>query len=170
MKSGNKPLVGIIMGSDSDFPVIESALQTLDEFNVGYEVIVSSAHRTPARTEEYVSSASKRGIKVLIAAAGGAAHLPGVVAAYTNLPVIGLPIKTKTFEGIDSLLSIIEMPKGVPVATVGVNNAGNAVLLALRILACSDSVLNRKMTQFRKNQAKAVIAKDAALQKKLKNK
>lgn len=168
MKTIKKPLVGIILGSDSDFPVIESALSILDDFNVRYEVIVSSAHRTPARTEEYVRTSSKRGIKVLIAAAGGAAHLPGVVAAYTNLPVIGIPIKTKSFDGIDSLLSIIEMPKGVPVATVGVNNAENAVLLALRILACSDTPINRKMTLFRKKQEKSVIKKDAILQGKLK--
>jgi len=161
------PLIGIIMGSDSDFPVIESALKILKEFNVPFEVIVSSAHRTPEKTEQYAKTAAERGIKVLIAAAGGAAHLPGVVSAYTNLPVIGIPIKSKAFNGLDSLLSIVEMPKGVPVACVGVDNATNAVLFALRILASTSEDINKKMTAYRQEQAKAVEAKDKALQSKL---
>ena len=122
---------------------------------------------TPEKTEQYAKTAAERGIKVLIAAAGGAAHLPGVVSAYTNLPVIGIPIKSKTFNGLDSLLSIVEMPKGVPVACVGVDNATNAVLFALRILASTSEDINKKMTAYRQEQAKAVEAKDKALQSKL---
>jgi len=162
-----KPVIGIIMGSDSDFPVIEPALKVLDEFLVDYEVIVSSAHRTPERTATYVSSAVKKGIKVLIAAAGGAAHLPGVVAAMTVLPVIGVPIRSKAFNGMDSLLSIVEMPKGVPVGTVGVDNAVNAALLALRILGVSSPAMAKKLRSYNLRQANQVILNDKALQKKI---
>jgi phosphoribosylaminoimidazole carboxylase PurE protein len=162
-----KPVIGIIMGSDSDFPVIEPALKILDEFQVAYEVIVSSAHRTPERTTTYVSSAAKKGIKVLIAAAGGAAHLPGVVAAMTVLPVIGVPIRSKAFNGMDSLLSIVEMPKGVPVGTVGVDNAVNAALLALRILGVSSPAIAKKLKSFNLRQARQVIINDKELQKKI---
>ena len=162
-----KPVIGIIMGSDSDFPVIEPALKVLDEFQVDYEVIVSSAHRTPERTATYVSSAVKKGIKVLIAAAGGAAHLPGVVAAMTVLPVIGVPIRSKAFNGMDSLLSIVEMPKGVPVGTVGVDNAVNAALLALRILGVSSPAMAKKLRSYNLRQANQVILNDKALQKKI---
>lgn len=162
------PMIGIIMGSDSDFPVIEPALNILDEFCVKYEVIVSSAHRTPERTEKYTRSAADRGIKVIIAAAGGAAHLPGVVAAMTNLPVIGLPIRSKSFNGLDSLLSIVEMPKGVPVATVGVDNSSNAILLALRILATDNKDLYEKMTTYRSKMEDAVIKRDNHIQEQIK--
>ncbi len=143
------PLVGIIMGSDSDLPVMEEAKKLLDEFNVPSEITIVSAHRTPDRMVAYAKSASSRGIKVIIAGAGGSAHLPGMTAAFTPLPVIGVPVKTKNMDGLDSLLSIVQMPPGIPVATVAVNGAKNAGLLAVGILATSDSALMEKLVQYK---------------------
>jgi 5-(carboxyamino)imidazole ribonucleotide mutase len=135
LKDVKNPLVGIIMGSDSDLPVMKDAADILKQYNIPFEIKVVSAHRTPDRMYEYARAAKERGIEVLVAGAGGAAHLPGMVAALTNLPVIGVPVKLKALEGLDSLLSIVQMPGGVPVATVGVNNAKNAGILAARILS-----------------------------------
>src|ERR1700709_463583 len=130
-----RPVVGLIMGSDSDWPVMKAAGEVLDDFSVPYEVGVISAHRTPARMLEYATSAAERGLRVIIAGAGGAAHLPGMVASATVLPVIGVPVPLATLDGMDSLLSIVQMPAGIPVATVSIGGARNAVLLAVRILA-----------------------------------
>ncbi|UOZ09943.1 MULTISPECIES: 5-(carboxyamino)imidazole ribonucleotide mutase [unclassified Amycolatopsis] len=160
------PQVGVIMGSDSDWPVLEAAGAALDEFGVGYEVGVYSAHRTPQRMLDYATSAVARGIRVIIAGAGGAAHLPGMVASATVLPVIGVPVPLKYLDGLDSLLSIVQMPAGVPVATVSVGGARNAGLLAVRILAASDEGLRSKMTQFQLDLEKLVLDKDAALRAK----
>jgi 5-(carboxyamino)imidazole ribonucleotide mutase len=145
----SKPVVGIIMGSDSDFGVMKQAGEILDLFSVPYEYKVTSAHRTPGTMSSYSSNAHKRGIKVIIAGAGGSAHLPGMCAAYTILPVIGVPVETKSLKGLDSLLSIVQMPYGVPVATVAINNSKNAALLALQILAISDLKIQRKISAFR---------------------
>ncbi|HYC34282.1 MAG TPA: 5-(carboxyamino)imidazole ribonucleotide mutase [Candidatus Paceibacterota bacterium] len=153
------PLVGIIMGSDSDLPVMQEAVNILNEYKVENEVTIVSAHRTPDRLVEYAESAEGRGIKLIIAGAGGAAHLPGMTAAMTNLPVIGVPIKSKSLDGVDSLLSIMQMPFGVPVATVAINGAKNAGLLALKILALSDESLQHKLDQFMKNQNQEVKEK-----------
>ena len=142
------------MGSDSDWPTMQSAVQILKEFNISHEVKVVSAHRTPKMMQTYAMECKKRGIKVIIAGAGGAAHLPGMVASLTPLPVIGVPVMTKKLKGLDSLLSIAQMPKGVPVATVAVDNAHNAALLAIRILAISKSVLSKKMTAYMNQQTK----------------
>jgi len=130
-----QPLVGIIMGSDSDLPVMNDAAEILKEAGIDYEMTIVSAHRTPKRLFQYAQTAAERGLKVIIAGAGGAAHLPGMTASITNLPVIGVPVKTSAFSGLDSLLSIVQMPGGIPVATVAVNGAKNAGLLAVRILA-----------------------------------
>lgn len=140
-KSSKTPLVGIVMGSDSDWPVLKAAHDILTEFKIPHEVRVISAHRTPGEMLDYAELAETRGLKVLIAAAGGAAHLPGMVASATNLPVIGVPINITKLSGIDAFLSIAQMPRGVPVATVGVDNAANAGLLAVRILSSLDSKL-----------------------------
>ena len=129
------PLVGIIMGSDSDLPVMQAAADVLKEFSIPYEISTVSAHRTPDKMVEYAKTAQKRGLKVIIAGAGGAAHLPGMTASMTTLPVIGVPIKSKTLDGIDSLLSIMQMPSGVPVATMAINGAKNAALFAIKILS-----------------------------------
>ena len=149
MKRGTA-IVGIIMGSDSDLPVMESAFQVLKEFNIPFEVKILSAHRTPGQHSEYSKSAKDRGLKVIIAAAGGAAHLPGVTAAHTTIPVIGVPIKGKTLEGIDSLLSIVQMPPGIPVATVAINGAKNAALLAVQMIAITDKELEKKLSDYKK--------------------
>jgi 5-(carboxyamino)imidazole ribonucleotide mutase len=133
-----KPLVGIIMGSDSDLPVMKDAAEILQEAGISFEMTIVSAHRTPQRLVKYAQTAVKRGLKVIIAGAGGAAHLPGMTASLTVLPVIGVPVKTAAFSGLDSLLSIVQMPGGIPVATVAVNGAKNAGLLAMRILAIKD--------------------------------
>jgi 5-(carboxyamino)imidazole ribonucleotide mutase len=159
--------VGVIMGSDSDWPVLEAAGQALDEFGVPYEVGVYSAHRTPQRMLDYASSAVGRGLKVIIAGAGGAAHLPGMVASATVLPVIGVPVPLKYLDGLDSLLSIVQMPAGVPVATVSVGGARNAGLLAVRILAANDPALRDRMAAFQADLEQLVLDKDAALRKKL---
>jgi 5-(carboxyamino)imidazole ribonucleotide mutase len=146
--SANAPVVGVVMGSDSDWPVMEAAVDALDELGVTSEVDVVSAHRMPAEMIAYGQEAAGRGLRVLIAGAGGAAHLPGMLAAVTPLPVIGVPVPLKHLDGMDSLLSIVQMPAGVPVATVGVGNARNAGLLAVRILAVSDPALRERMTAF----------------------
>ena len=139
--------VGIIMGSDSDMPVMKEAIEILESFDIGIEVDIVSAHRTPEKLFEYGKTAHKRGLKVIIAGAGGAAHLPGMVASLTSLPVIGVPVALKNLDGMDSLLSIVQMPAGVPVATVGVGNAKNAALLAARILGVSDSAISAKVSE-----------------------
>lgn len=160
------PQVGVIMGSDSDWPVLEAAGAALAEFGVEYEVGVYSAHRTPQRMLDYATSAASRGLKAIIAGAGGAAHLPGMVASATVLPVIGVPVPLKYLDGMDSLLSIVQMPAGVPVATVSVGGARNAGLLAVRILAASDEGLRAKMARFQADLEKLVLEKDAALREK----
>ena len=149
-----KPLVGILMGSDSDWPVMKAAADVLKEFGVGSEANVISAHRDPHGLEKYASSAFERGLRVIIAGAGGAAHLPGVSAAFTTLPVIGVPIQGKALDGMDSLLSIVQMPPGVPVATVGINAARNAGLLAVQILSTADADLQKAFVEFK---AKLVV-------------
>lgn len=161
-----KPLVGIIMGSDSDYAIMSEASKVLDQFGVENEVLVTSAHRTPARTKKYVDEARKRGIKVLIAGAGAAAHLAGVVAAETILPVIGVPIGSSPLQGFDSLLSTAQMPGGVSVATMAIGKAGakNAGILAVQMLALSDAGLTKKLDQYKKDMAKQVEAKSRKLQ------
>ncbi|MEO9223303.1 MAG: 5-(carboxyamino)imidazole ribonucleotide mutase [Mycobacteriaceae bacterium] len=155
--------VGLIMGSDSDWPVMQAAAQALAEFAVPYEVGVVSAHRTPQRMLDYARDAAERGLRVIIAGAGGAAHLPGMVASATPLPVIGVPVPLKYLDGMDSLLSIVQMPAGVPVATVSVGGARNAGLLAVRILAAADAELRLRMERFQGELAASVLAKDATL-------
>ena len=157
------PRVGIIMGSDSDWPVMQAAAEACKEFDVGYEADVSSAHRMPDETLEYGRSAADRGLGVIIAGAGGAAHLPGVLAAVSPLPVIGVPIPLKYLDGMDSLLSIVQMPSGVPVATVGVGNARNAGLLAVRILAATDPALRKRVFEFQAELSEKARAKGAAV-------
>lgn len=159
----NKVIVSVIMGSDSDLPIMKEALDVLNEFGVVNEVLVLSAHRTFEATREYVMSAIGRGTKVIIAGAGGSAHLPGVIAAMFPLPVIGVPIKSKSLEGLDSLLSIVQMPPGIPVATVGINGAKNAGLLAVQILATSDPELAKKLHSFRTKQKNSVLDKTEKL-------
>ncbi len=159
------PIVGVIMGSDSDWPVMSAAAEALEEFGVAHEVRVVSAHRTPLDMAAYAQQAAARGLKVIIAGAGGAAHLPGMVASLTALPVIGVPVPLKYLDGMDSLLSIVQMPAGIPVATVSVGGARNAGLLAVRILAVSDATLTRRVAQFQQQLAEAAREKDAALQR-----
>ena len=144
------PIVGLVMGSDSDWPVMQAAAEALEEFGVAYEADVVSAHRMPEEMITYGQTASSRGLKVIIAGAGGAAHLPGMLAAVTPLPVIGVPVSLKNLDGLDSLLSIVQMPAGVPVATVAVDNARNAGLLAVRILGAADASLQAKMVDFQR--------------------
>jgi len=156
----DKPVIGIIMGSDSDLPIMEKAFNVCKEFNISYEVKILSAHRTPEEHSNYSKSAESRGLKVIIAAAGGAAHLPGVTAANTLLPVIGVPIKGQSFEGMDSLLSIVQMPSGIPVATVTVNGAKNAALLAIEILALSDNNIKDKLNDYRIKMAEDSMKKN----------
>lgn len=162
--------VGIIMGSDSDWPKIKKAAAALDEFGVGYEVRVMSAHRTPDAVSEYAQTAIDRGLKAIIAAAGGAAHLGGVIAAHTTLPVIGLPVPTPDLGGLDSLLSIVQMPGDVPVASMAVGMGGprNAGLFAVQILATADESLRAKLAEFKQNLVGKIAAKDANLQESLK--
>ncbi len=149
-------MVAVIMGSDSDLPIMSAAAETLEEFDVAHSVDIVSAHRTPERMTEFARRASSRGYHVIIAGAGGAAHLPGMVAAMTSLPVIGVPVRTRFQDGLDSLLSIVQMPRGVPVATVAVNNARNAALLAIRILAVSDAEIRRRHEDFLQRQSDEV--------------
>lgn len=151
------------MGSDSDWPVLQAAGSMLEELGISFEKRVVSAHRTPEDMAEYGRTAAERGLKVIIAAAGGAAHLPGMLAAYTTLPVIGVPIPSKHLQGLDSLLSIVQMPAGVPVATVAIGGAANAGLLAAQILALSDAKLQAKLQKFREKQSAASRAKNKAL-------
>jgi 5-(carboxyamino)imidazole ribonucleotide mutase len=159
--------VGIIMGSDSDWPVMAEAAAALDEFGVAFEAHVVSAHRTPLDMAAYAQAAADRGLKVIIAGAGGAAHLPGMVASLTALPVIGVPVPLKHLDGMDSRLSIVQMPAGVPVATVSIGGARNAGLLAVRILATADAQLAEAMRTFQGELADAARAKDAALRERL---
>ena len=157
------PDVGVIMGSDSDLPVMAEATAILQALGVSTETTIVSAHRTPHRLTEYATSARARGLKVVVAGAGGAAHLPGMVASHTVLPVVGVPIQTKAFQGLDSLLSIVQMPAGIPVATVAVNGAKNAGLLAARILAASDPVLADRLEAYAHQLEAEVLAKATKL-------
>ena len=152
--------VGIIMGSKSDWPTMKNAADMLDKFGIAYETTVVSAHRTPQLLAEYATNAARRGLKVIIAGAGGAAHLPGMAAAFTSLPVLGVPVQSKALKGLDSLLSIVQMPKGVAVGTLAIGDAGaaNAGLLAAQILATSDAVLMTKIDQFRQEQTDSVLS------------
>ena len=161
------PLVGVVMGSDSDWPVMKAAGEALEEFGVPYEADVVSAHRMPHDMIAYGEQAAGRGLRAIIAGAGGAAHLPGMLASVTPLPVIGVPVPLKYLDGMDSLLSIVQMPAGVPVATVSIGGARNAGLLAVRILAASDPALAEKMTRFQQELADTARAKDAALQQRI---
>jgi len=161
--STNDIVVGIIMGSDSDLPVMIEATKVLEEFGVGYEIKIVSAHRTPELLLDYAKNAHLRGIKVIIAGAGGAAHLPGMTAASTPLPVIGVPVKLKSLDGIDSLLSIVQMPGGVPVATVAIDQAKNAGLLAVQILSVANPVLLEKMIAYKKSLSDMVMDKNRNL-------
>ena len=162
-----EPVVAVIMGSDSDFPVLKGCIKTLKDFGVSVEVMVCSAHRTPDRAAEFARSAEENGIDIIIAAAGKAAHLPGVLAAYTTLPVIGIPIKSSTMDGLDSLFSIVQMPAGIPVATVAIDGAENAALLAVQMLALANEGLRLKLKEHRKSLAAKVEAKNSELQKRL---
>jgi len=151
--------VGIIMGSDSDLPVMQKAADVLESLEVGFELTIVSAHRTPERMFEYAKSAESRGLRVIIAGAGGAAHLPGMVAAITALPVVGVPVSATKLDGEDSLLSIVQMPAGVPVATVAIDNATNAGLLAAQILGTSDDALRERVAQYKEQLKEAVLKK-----------
>jgi 5-(carboxyamino)imidazole ribonucleotide mutase len=159
----NSPRIGIIMGSDSDLPTMQAAIAICEEFAVSVEVAIVSAHRTPDRMVDYAKTAHERGLKVIIAGAGGAAHLPGMVAALTPLPVIGVPVQTRTLQGVDSLYSIVQMPGGIPVATVAIGNALNAGLLAIQMLASHDPDLLRKIQAYREALAAKVLAKQQQL-------
>lgn len=165
----SKPLVGIIMGSDSDWETMQPAAQALDEFEISYEAKVVSAHRMPEDMVEYAKSAADNGMQVIIAGAGGAAHLPGMVASLTVLPVIGVPVPLKHLEGLDSLLSIVQMPAGVPVATVGIGNARNAGLLAARIIGSSDVEMREQLEKFRVELRQVAIDKGNSLTQRIKN-
>ncbi len=161
----SKAVVGIIMGSDSDLPVMSAAAQMCEEFGIAYEVDIVSAHRTPEKLVEYSKTAADRGLKVIIAGAGGAAHLPGMVASQTPLPVIGVPVRSSSLDGMDSLLSIVQMPGGVPVATVAINGAKNAGILAAQIIGSSDSVLREKIALYKDEMKAQVDAKSEKLKK-----
>ncbi|MCC0176995.1 5-(carboxyamino)imidazole ribonucleotide mutase [Waterburya agarophytonicola K14] len=163
--SQTNPLIGIIMGSDSDLPTMEKAIAVCEDFDVPHEVAIISAHRTPERMVEYARNAHQQGIKVIIAGAGGAAHLPGMVASLTPLPVIGVPVTTRQLNGVDSLYSIVQMPRGIPVATVAIGNAQNAGLLAVQILATSDRTLQSKVEQYRQDLLQMVLDKQDRLDK-----
>ncbi len=170
MAKGNQaPVVGIVMGSDSDFPVMSEAGKTLAKFGIAYEMEVLSAHRTPARAHEYATTAVKRGLKVVIAAAGAAAHLAGVMAANTTLPVIGVPMASGTLQGLDALLATVQMPGGIPVATMAIDKAGavNAAIFAAEILALGDAEIARKLVAHKEDLAKSVAEKNARLQKQI---
>ena len=159
-------VVGIIMGSDSDLSIMHAAAETLEDFGVPYELSIVSAHRTPDRMFDYAKTARERGIKVIIACAGGSAHLPGMVASMTTLPVIGVPRQLKSLSGLDSLLSIVQMPGGIPVATVAIDGAKNAAVLAVRILAVSDEGIHAKLKDFHQKQTESVIQKASELDSK----
>ncbi|MBW4617936.1 MAG: 5-(carboxyamino)imidazole ribonucleotide mutase [Cyanosarcina radialis HA8281-LM2] len=159
----NRPLIGIIMGSDSDLPTMQAAIAICEEFQVAHEVAIVSAHRTPERMVEYAKTAHQRGLKVIIAGAGGAAHLPGMVAALTPLPVIGVPVASRHLQGVDSLYSIVQMPAGIPVATVAIGNAKNAGLLAVQILASHHPELLQRVQEYRHQLTESVMEKQARL-------
>lgn len=161
-----KAKVAVIMGSSSDLPTLKAAVQTLKKFKVSVEVEVVSAHRSPEFMQEYAKAAQKRGLKVIIAGAGGAAHLPGMVASLTTLPVIGIPVVVGKLDGLDAVLSIVQMPKGIPVACVGAENAVNAALLALRILSLEDSVLSKKLLKYEESMRKKVSLMRKKVRKK----
>jgi phosphoribosylaminoimidazole carboxylase PurE protein len=167
-----KPVVGIVMGSDSDFPIMEEAVKALKSFDIPHEVRVISAHRAPAQVMEYARTAEKRGLKMIIAGAGGAAHLAGIIAAETTLPVIGVPIESSPLHGIDALLSTAQMPGGVPVATMAVGKAGakNAAIFSAQILSIYDGDINVKLKKFKASLEQEVTAKDRAIAEKLKSK
>ncbi|NMB82619.1 MAG: 5-(carboxyamino)imidazole ribonucleotide mutase [Ignavibacteria bacterium] len=165
--SSNNSLIVIIMGSESDLPVMNKAVEVLKEFGVQYEIRILSAHRVPSKLKEFIEDYEKRGTKIFIAGAGLAAHLPGVIASFTSLPVIGVPLKSGALNGLDSLLSIVQMPPGVPVATVAIDGSKNAALLALQILATSDKELSEKLSDYKKNMEEAVLKKDTELQNNL---
>lgn len=164
----NKKKVGIIMGSDSDLPIMEKCAEALDQFGIEWEMVVSSAHRHPEKTAKFARGAAEAGIGVIVAGAGGAAHLPGVIASMTFLPVIGVPVAIEPLQGVDSLHSIVQMPQGIPVATVTINGAYNAGLLAAQILAVGDETLQKKLTAYRDTLALKVEEKDKKLQEKIK--
>lgn len=161
--------VAIIMGSDSDLPIVKGAVDKLKEFNVPFEVHVMSAHRTPNEAAQFAANAASNGFGVIISAAGKAAHLGGVLAAHTILPVIGLPIKSSTLDGLDALLSTVQMPSGIPVATVAIDGAANAAILAVEMLALSDNVLAKKLMEMKQQMAEAVRKKDAEISKQINN-
>jgi len=160
----SKPIVGIIMGSDSDLPIMQEAATLLNEFGIENEVTIVSAHRTPDRMYEYAKAAEAKGIQVIIAGAGGSAHLPGVTASLTSLPVIGVPIKTKSMDGLDSLLSIVQMPPGIPVATVAINGAKNAGLLAAKIIGIANNEISEKVKAYSKDLEASVLQKVGKLE------
>ncbi|MCM8528081.1 MAG: 5-(carboxyamino)imidazole ribonucleotide mutase [Lentisphaeraceae bacterium] len=161
----DKPLVGIIMGSDSDLPVMDDARQVMKEFDIPYEITIVSAHRTPKKLVDYSTEADERGLEVVIAGAGGAAHLPGMVASITPLPVIGVPVRSSNLQGLDSLLSIVQMPGGVPVATVAINNAKNAGLLAVQILGNKYPEIRKKMKTYKADLEQMVLDKADIMEK-----
>jgi len=161
----NKPLVGIIMGSDSDLPVMDAARQIMKEFDIPYEITIVSAHRTPKKLVDYSTEADERGLEVVIAGAGGAAHLPGMVASITPLPVIGVPVRSSNLQGLDSLLSIVQMPGGVPVATVAINNAKNAGLLAVQILGNKYPEIREKVKTYKADLEQMVLDKADIMEK-----
>lgn len=164
-----KPKVLVVMGSDSDFPVMKSAFETLKQFGVPFKALVCSAHRTPEKAAELSQNAYSEGIQVIIAAAGLAAHLPGVLAAFTTLPVIGIPISAGPLKGEDALHAIVQMPKGIPVATVAIDGAENAALLAIQIMALKDEVLHKSMVEFKSDMARMVEKRNDSLQEKLRD-
>jgi 5-(carboxyamino)imidazole ribonucleotide mutase len=166
MSDDSAPAIGIAMGSDSDLPVMEDAADVLDDFDVSYEMRVLSAHRTPGVMKDYAEQAHERGVEVIIAGAGGAAHLPGMIAASTPLPVIGVPVKTSKLNGVDSLLSIVQMPGGVPVGSVAINAADNAALLALQILGTGNPDLRQKMLDYKEDLTEKVAEMDAEVQQR----
>jgi len=161
----SKALVGIIMGSDSDLPVMSGAIEICEEFGIAYEVDIVSAHRTPEKLVEYAANADKKGLHVIIAGAGGAAHLPGMVASLTPLPVIGVPVRSSSLDGMDSLLSIVQMPGGVPVATVAINGAKNAGILAAQIIGTGDNTVQKKIVAYKQKMKNEVGMKSEKLQK-----
>ena len=163
--NSREPLVAIVMGSESDLPVMQGAADILNEFDIPFEIRVMSAHRTPDATIAYAASARERGVRVFIAGAGGAAHLGGVIAAYTPLPVIGVPVPSKNLNGLDSLLSIVQMPSGVPVASVAIGGAKNAALLAIQIIGTGNQALLDRMAQYKKDMVSKVEAMDARVNK-----
>jgi 5-(carboxyamino)imidazole ribonucleotide mutase len=167
MSEASRPVVGIVMGSDSDLPIMTESALVLKKFGVPFEIEISSAHRSPARTSEYARTAIERGLKVLIVAAGGAAHLGGVIAAETTLPVLGVPIPSTSLAGLDSLLSMVQMPGGVPVACTSIGNAGatNAALFAVEILALSDPALAARLVEYKKDLARGVAEKSAKVKR-----